>query len=181
MRTMLIVVSLATMLTAPALASEPGQPQADPITSEPDLPAPLGCTDEGKLIDGACSKGQPVYVPDGKTIGYLRTTTTTEPTWPAETDEAIKASLNLQIVVLPDGTVTEIQPTFLRITLPGEEEQRMNPTEDKYRFVMAATDAVAKWSYAPPELDGQPVAVYGSVCVDFTAAAPDERKDATDR
>ena len=45
----------------------------------------------------------------------MQTTKVVHPDWPAETDEKIGASLNLQFVVLPDGTVTEIQPTFLRV------------------------------------------------------------------
>ena len=69
-----------------------------------------------------CSKGQPVYLPDGEAIAHPQTTKTVNPSWPEQTDEAIKASMNLQFVILPDGSVTEIQPMFLRVALPGEHE-----------------------------------------------------------
>jgi hypothetical protein len=159
------------------LAGEPGRSQTTAARDAPDLPAPLGCTDQGTLIDESCSKGRPVYLPDGKAIDYLRTKKTVSPDWPQKANQAIKASLNLEIVVLPDGTVKELRPTFLRVTLPGEEERRMNPIEDKYGFVRAATDAVVKWRYEPRKPASAPVAVYGSVCLDFSAAAEDGKKD----
>jgi hypothetical protein len=145
---------------------------ADPPPAE--RPAPKGCTERGELTDDGCSKGQPVYLPDGKAIPWLRTTTTPAPGWPEGTDEETTASLNLQLVVLPDGTVGEVQPTFLRVTVPGEEERRMNPTEDELGFVAAASEAVRRWRYAPPTLDEEPVAAYASVCIEFSLADDDE-------
>ena len=168
------------LLFLPVWESQPGEPLAEETASQQGLPAPRGCTDGGDLKDGVCSKGQPVYLPDGKAIGYLRTTETTTTSWPDGTDKSVKASLNLQIVVLPDGTVTEILPMLLRVSLPGEEEQRMSPTGSKYGFVKAASDAVSQWRYKPPTLDGKPVAVYGSVCLNFGAAAADESENGSD-
>jgi len=169
MKRWLCFPALAVASLMPTVASEPGQPPTNEDASRPERPAPSGCTSKGELVDGLCSEGQPVYLPDGKAIGYLRTTKRVKSTWPEGADKSITARLNLQIVVLPDGTVTEVQPTFLRGTLPGEDEERMNPTEDEHGFVKAASDAVAKWRYEPPRSSGQPVAVYGSVCVDFSA------------
>jgi hypothetical protein len=180
MRTASIILTVATCYGVASLASEPESPQTTPARRAQDLPAPLGCTDEGTLIHGSCSRGLPVYLPDGDAIDYLRTKKTVSPDWPPETDEAIKARLNLEIVVLPDGTVKEIRPTFLRVTLPGENERRMDPTEDRYGFVRAASEAVAKWRYEPRNRAATSLAVYGSVCFDFSAAAEDRENEKDD-
>jgi len=175
-----VAVVVATSLLLPCPAGGPDDEPARPIATEHQSPAPLGCTDHGELRDGTCSKGRPVYLPDGEALGYLRLTAHSAPSWPEGTSKEIVASLNLELVVLPDGTVGEIRPTFLRVTLPGEAEQRMNPGEDGFGFVRAASEAVRTWRYAPPTLNGAPVAAYGSVCVDFAGAGAEEEESGDD-
>ena len=51
--------------------------------SEPEPLTPGGCTDEGKLNDGLCSRGRPVYLPDGEAIDYVQPTKSVSPEWPA--------------------------------------------------------------------------------------------------
>ncbi|MHC4137880.1 MAG: energy transducer TonB [Planctomycetota bacterium] len=172
-----LLTLFAALLVLPAWTGEQEEPPAEEALSEPGVPAPRGCTDGGELKDGVCSKGQPVYLVDGKSIAFVKPPERVPTKWPEGTDKSIRASLNLQIIVLPDGTVTEIRPMFLRVTLPGEGEQRMNPEEDEYGFVKSASDAVSRWRYTPPTLNGEPVAVYGSVCVNFSKDGSDDNDE----
>jgi hypothetical protein len=162
MKMILVFCLLAAFSLLPAAADE----QAAPV--------PVGCTDGGELKEGACTKGLPAYLPDGKAVSVPTVKKSIDPDWPEGADKAVVASVNLQVVILPDGSVTDIQPMLLRVTLPGEDERKMNLAEDELGFVKAASAAVAKWVYEPGLMDGEPVAVYGSICLNFVKDAGEE-------
>jgi TonB family protein len=83
--------------------------------------------------------------------------TRVEPQYPAVARRAgIGGEVVLKVVVERDGTIGAVF---------ADEEAPMGLTA-------AATDAVRRWTYTPARLDGKPIAVFKTVRVRFTPAAP---------
>ena len=76
-----------------------------------------------------------------------------DPVYPRQ-DKLEKAQVILQAIIEIDGSVRDIQ--LVRINNPGKG------------FEKAAIDAVRRWRYKPATKDGEPVAVYFHVVVDFS-------------
>jgi protein TonB len=74
----------------------------------------------------------------------------------------VEADVILQAIVEPDGSVKD--PRVLRCTTRG------------FGFEEAATNAIRQWRYEPALQDGQPVAVYFTIQVEFTLRLPEEMR-----
>lgn len=140
----------------------PARAIPEPVPAEwPKAPVPPGAetagTRAGEEPEGTESVPAEPYValPFGAEPPVLKSRV--EPQYPQAARKAgIGGEVVLQIVVERDGTIGGVVPL---------QEAPMGLTT-------AATDAVRRWVYEPARLDGRPIAVFKTVRVRFTLAAP---------
>ena len=138
----------AVPVPAQAVLPEPASPDAGAVAGIPG----------GTVAPGPPEGESPepyAALPFGAEPPVLKTRV--EPQYPAAARKAgIGGEVVLQVVVERDGTIGGVFAV---------QEGPMGMTA-------AATDAVRRWTYTPARLDGRPIAVFKTVRVRFTPAAP---------
>jgi len=108
---------------------------------------------EGSGTGSACENPQ-IPGTNGVTAPELVPGSRVPPTYPEKArEEGVEGKAILQVVICGDGTVSDLR--VLRETPAG------------YGFGRAAVEAVRRWRYRPATRNGEPVAVYFTVVVNF--------------
>jgi TonB family protein len=135
-------------------ATVDGQPVAMrvPVEVEFRLPAGGETAVPSALLDSPPVLAQPVYASNVSAGPVLASQV--PPSYTADAIRArIQGQVQLEAVVLPDGTVGEVRVT--------------RSLDDRFGLDEKAVEAVRQWRFAPGRVDGQPAAVAVTVSLDF--------------
>lgn len=135
-------------------ATVDGQPVAMrvPVEVEFRLPAGGETAVPSALLDSPPVLAQPVYASNVSAAPVLASQV--PPSYTADAIRArIQGQVQLEAVVLPDGTVGEVRVT--------------RSLDDRFGLDEKAVEAVRQWRFAPGRVDGQPAAVAVTVSLDF--------------